>query len=140
MKPCREEEARELFAGTAINVTTEGQKYLGALLGSRSYLEEYVNDKVVGWVNEVKRLAEFAVSPPQACFAAFTFGLKHRWTYFLRTLPDVDTLLEPLERALAEVLIPSITERHCSPAERDLLELPVRLGGLGFLNPVENGR
>ena len=82
VKPCREEEARELFAGTAINVTTEGQKHLGAALGSRSYLEEYVNDKVVDWVNEVKRLAEFAVSQPQACFAAFTFGLKHRWTYF----------------------------------------------------------
>ena len=73
---------RELFAGTAINVTTEGQKHLGAALGSRFYLEEYVNDKVVDWVNEVKRLAEFAVSQPQACFAAFTFGLKHRWTYF----------------------------------------------------------
>ena len=71
------------------------------------YLKEYVNDKVVDWVNEDKRLAEFAVSQPQACFAAFTFGLKHHWTYFLRTLPDIDTLLEPLERALAEVLIPS---------------------------------
>lgn len=47
VKPCREEEARELFAGTAINVTTEGQKHLGAAVGSRSYLEEYVNDKVV---------------------------------------------------------------------------------------------
>ena len=89
VKPCREEEARELFAGTAINVTTEGQKHLGAALGSRSYLEECVNDKVVDWVNEVKRLAEFAVSQPQACFAAFTFGLKHRWT-LLRTLPDID--------------------------------------------------
>ena len=42
VKPCREEEARELFAGMAINVTTEGQKHLGAALGSRSYLEEYI--------------------------------------------------------------------------------------------------
>ena len=75
---------RELFAGTAINVTTEGQKHLGAALGSRSYLEEYVNDKVVNWVNEVKRLAEFAVSQPQTCFAAFTFELKHHWTYFFK--------------------------------------------------------
>lgn len=135
VKPCREEEARELFAGTAINVTTEGQKHLGAALGSRSYLEEYVNDKVVDWVNEVKRLAEFAVSQPQACFAAFTFGLKHRWTYFLRTLPDIDTLLEPLERAIAEVLIPSITERNCSPTEWDLLELPVAVGWTGVFKP-----
>ena len=91
VKPRREEEARELFAGTAINVTTEGQKHLGAAPGPRSYLEEYVNDKVVDRVNEVKRLAEFAVSQPQACFAAFTFELKHRGTYFLRTLSDIDT-------------------------------------------------
>ena len=54
-------------------------------------------------MNEDKRPAEFAVSQPQACFVAFTFGLKHHWTYFLRTLPDIDTLLEPLECALAEV-------------------------------------
>ena len=80
MKPCREEEARELFAGMVINVTSEGQKHLGTALGSRSYLKEYVNNKVVDWVNEVKRLAELAMSQPQACFAAFTFGLKHRWT------------------------------------------------------------
>ena len=47
VKPCREEEAREreLFARTAINGTTERQEHLGAALGSRSYLEEYVNDK-----------------------------------------------------------------------------------------------
>ena len=71
-----------LIVKPCINVTTEGQKHLGAVLGSRSYLEEYVNDKVVDLVNEVKRLAEFAVSQPEACFAAFTFGLKHCWTYF----------------------------------------------------------
>ena len=127
---------RELFAGTAINVTTEGQKHLGAALGSRFYLEEYVNDKVVDWVNEVKRLAEFAVSQPQACFAAFTFGLKHRWTYFLRTLSDIDTLLEPLERALAEVLIPSITERNCSPTERSL----TATGAVGWTGVSKSGR
>ena len=125
VKPCKEEAARKGFAGTAINVTTEGHKHLGAALGSRSHLEEYVNEKVVDWVSEVTKLAELAVSQPQACCVAFTLGLKHRWTYFLRTLPDIDTFLEPLERAIAEVLIPSIAERDCSPAERELLELPV---------------
>ena len=93
---------------------------------------------MVDWVNKVKRLAEFAVSHPQACFAAFTFGLKHRWTYFLKTLPDIDTLLEPLERALAEVLIPSITERNCSPTEQDLLELPA--GAFGWTWVFKSGR
>ena len=84
-KPEKEEEARAFFAVTAINVTMEGYKHLGAALGSRSYFEEYVGEKVEEWVSQVIKLAEFAVSQPQASYAAFTFGLRYRWTYFLRT-------------------------------------------------------
>ena len=121
-----------MFRGTAINVTMEGHKHLGAALGSWSFLEEYVGE----WVNEVTKLAEFAISQPQASYAAFTFGLRHRWTYFLRTLPDIAELLEPLERAINEVLIPAVTDHTVTKVERDLLGLPVRMGGLGFTDPV----
>ena len=37
-KPEREEAAKEVFGETMMNITTEGQKHLGAALGSRSYL------------------------------------------------------------------------------------------------------
>ena len=88
------------------------------------------------WVSQVVKLAEFAMSQPQACYAAFTFGLRHLWTYLLRTLPGIEDLLQPLEHAIADVLIPSITDHHCTtPSERDLLALPVRSGGLGIINP-----
>ena len=49
----------------------------------------------------------------------------------MRTLPGIGDLLEPLERAISDVLIPSLTEHNCSVAERKLLALPVRMGGLG---------
>ena len=88
VKPEKEGRAKEMFAGTGINITTEGRKHLGAALGSRSYLEQYVGGKVEDWVGEVTRLGEFARSQPQASYAAFTFGLRHRWTYFMRTLPQ----------------------------------------------------
>jgi len=90
---------------------------------------------VSNWVNEVATLAEFASSQPQATYAAYIFGLKHRWTYFLRTLPDIQDLLEPLEKAISQVLIPAITERKCNQLDRTILALPVRPGGLGFGNP-----
>ena len=108
-KPAKEENVREVFKETSINVTVQGQKHLGAAIGSREYLEEYVSEKVSNWVHEVATLAEFALSQPQACYAAYTFGLKHRWTYFWRTLPDIQNLLEPLENAISQVLIPAIT-------------------------------
>ena len=109
VKPNKYEEAMEAFQNTGINVTTEGRRHLGAALGSRDFLEDYVNEKAEQWVEEVIKVSEFANSQPQACFAAYTFGSKHRWTYFMRTLPDIQDLLRPLEDALVSSFIPSST-------------------------------
>ena len=97
---------------------------------SRDFLEGYVNDKVDQMVEEVIKLSEFADSQSQACFAAYTFGLKHRWTYFMRTLPDIQDLLRPLEGALLSSFIPSITGHRCNPTKRKVLDVPTRAGGL----------
>ena len=138
-KPEKMESARVIFEGTAIIISTQGQRHIGAALGPREYLEEYVGSKVEDWVSQVVKLAEFAMSQPQACYAPFTFGLRQRWTYFLRTLQHREDLLDLLERAMVNVLIPSITDHHCTtPSERDLLALPVRLGGLGIKNPSQD--
>ena len=56
----------------------------------------------------------------------------------MRTLPDIENLLQPLERAISDVLIPSLIGRNCSEAERDLVALPVRMGGLGLINPSDS--
>ena len=118
-----------------INITTEGRKHLEAL-GSSVFFEEYVDKKVEEWVAQVTRLAEFATTQPQSSYAAFVFGLRHRWTYLLRTLPDIAPFLEPLERAIADLPVPAITEHATTQEEWDLLELPVRLGGLRLVNPA----
>ena len=135
VKPKKERPAKEIFSETTINITTEGHKHLGAALGSRVFFEEYVDEKVEEWVAQVTRLAEFATTQPQSSYAAFVFGLRHRWTYLLRTLPDIAPFLEPLERAIADLLVPAITEHATTQEERDLLELPVRLGGR-LVNPA----
>ena len=58
------------------------------------------------------------------------------WSFLLRTIPDINDLLQPLEDAIHQHLIPALTGRPaCSSIERDLLALPVRLGGLGLNNP-----
>ena len=74
----KEDATREVFSDTVINISTQGQKHLGAVLDSIIYLEEYVSGKVEGWVDQVVKLAEFAATYPQASYEAFTFGLKHR--------------------------------------------------------------
>ena len=120
-KPDGEIMVEEAFKETAINVTVQGQRHLGAAIGSREYVKEYVNDKVTNWISKITKLAEFAVTQPQASYAAYTFRLKHRWTYFLITLPDIQDLLEPLESAISLFLIPAITDRQCGQLDRDIL-------------------
>ena len=78
-------------------VRVEGKKPLGAVIGWQEYLDEYISGKVSEWVGEVVKLAELAQTQPQGCYAAYTFSLKDWWTYFLRTLLDIQDLLEPGE-------------------------------------------
>ena len=129
--------ATQLFADTNVHITTHGKRHLGAALGSKTFTEEYVSAKVLGWTKEIEHLAKVAVSQPHAAYAAFTHGLSSRWTYLLRTIPDIQDLLLPLENAIHQSLIPALTGRPpCSTLERDLLALPIRLGGLGLYNPA----
>ena len=104
MKPEKEEAARDLFGQTSINISTPGQKHLGAVLG--------VSEKVDDCVCQVVKLEDFAATQPQACYAAYTFGLKHKWTYYLRTLSDIQELLEPLEHTISDALCHQLRAMH----------------------------
>ena len=66
---------KEAFKETAIIVTVQGQRHVGAAIRSQEYVEEYVNDKVTNWISTITKLAEFNVTQPQASYAAYTFGL-----------------------------------------------------------------
>ena len=60
-------------------------------------------------------------------------GFKHKLTYFIRTIPDIKTLLTPIDDVIDENLIPALTEGQIlNFDDRALLSLPVRLGGLGI--------
>ena len=139
VKEEHEEKAKALFADTNVHITIHGKRHLGAALGSRSFTEEYVSCKVKEWVDDIMHLAAVASSQPHAAYAAFTHGLSSRWNYLSRTIPDIEFLFLPLEKAIHQHLIPALTGREaCSPTERELLSLPARLGGLGLINPATN--
>ena len=88
------EEAKHLFTGTNVNITTQGKHHLGAAIGSRDYTEQYVREKVKMWIQEIHRLAEIATSQPHAAYAFFIHGLSSRWTYLQRTIPGIHNHLK----------------------------------------------
>ena len=130
--------AKSIFADTGMQITDQGQRHLGAALGSREFAEGFVAKKVCSWSSEVLALAEIATNRPHAAFCAFTHGMIGRWVYIMRTIPNVGPLFQPLEDAIRLKLIPALTGHGaCSALERDVLSLPCRLGGLGIVNPVD---
>lgn len=52
VKPEKLKEVNDVFAETRINITTKWRKHLGAALGQRSYLEDYVCSKVKEWISD----------------------------------------------------------------------------------------
>ena len=92
------------------------------------------------WVEEVQVLANIASTHPHAVYSAFVHGVAGRWLFVSR-IPDIQSLLQPLEDAIHQLLIPAPTGcSPCSKTERDILSLPSRLSGLGILNPSANSQ
>ena len=88
------------------------------------------------WVKDVEELALIAKDEPQLAYSAYTKGLSHRWTYVQRTISDISQLFKPLEAAISQKFIPAMLGREISETYRDIIALPLRLGGLGIANPV----
>ena len=134
------EKAKVLFKGEGVKIKTEGERHLGAVLGTKEFKETYVNAKVDLWVQDVLKLAGIAKEEPQAALSAFNIGLSQRWKYIQRTVADIGHLFQPLEDSIRNELIPALIGRGVSDQERKLFALPYRFGGLGILVPTESAK
>ena len=75
VKPEHLAAAELVFAGTNIQITAQGQQHLGAALGTHSFTEAYVTQKVATWTAEVCAPASVATTRPHAAYCAFTHGM-----------------------------------------------------------------
>ena len=82
-------EAHEIFSEYGIEITTEGKRHLGAVIGTKKFKNEYMHDLVNNWVDDVKLLAEIAWSEPQSAYAAMAFAVQHRWKFAQRTISKI---------------------------------------------------
>ena len=132
VKPQHERDAIELFSGTGIGITSEGKRHLGAALGSQSFLESYISEKVNVWTSTILNLSLVAKTQPHAAYSAFFHGVSGLWTFFVRTISDISSLLQPFEDPIRLHFISG--HDSISDIERDLFTLTARLGGLALPN------
>ena len=126
--------ATTLLDKSNVNITVEGKKHLGAIIGSEIYKRKYFDDLVKDWNSQLCMFSTVAESQPQAAYSAFVSGFKNKLSYFMRTIPDISNLLTPIEDTIRNRFIPAITGgRICNAEERRLLTLPTRYGELAIL-------
>ena len=130
-----EMEAKIIFENTGIQITTEGHRQLGAVVGTNTFKISFVTSKVNEWVSQVDALSEIAKTEPHVAYAAFTHGLRHRYTFMMRTVPGISDQLKTLDNAINNFIRTLLRGYRFSDAERVLFSLPVKLGGLGIIIP-----
>ena len=87
------------------------------------------------WVAELELLPKIAKSYPQAAYYAFTSAFRKKFSCVIRTIPNISHPLQPLKNViLQEFIISPFKGATCNDLERQLLSLPVKLGGMDITN------
>ena len=73
-------------------MSIEGQKLLGSAIGTVTFIEEDIGNKVEEWSEEILKLAKIAEIYPQSAYAAFTHGIVGKWRYTMRTNQNIGAL------------------------------------------------
>ena len=131
--------ASEAFHTIGVQITSQGKRYLGAALGTASFVEAYVGLQVDKWVLEIERLASIASSQPHAAYTAFTHGLAASWNYVSCIILNIGDLPDSVKKAIRHKLLSALTGRSAvSDLEGEHFFLPVHLGGLNIANSSKN--
>ena len=86
----------------------------------------------------IEALARVARKYPQSAYAGYSQSLQAEMQYICRVVPGVGKLLEPVEAAIREYLIPALFKLEPGELKEDfriLLEHGVKQGGMNLKNP-----
>ena len=126
------DEAKRVF-GDEVNVTTEGQRHLGVVIGSQEFKDQYCQEKILRWKGELEALSEIARSQPHAAYTVFSKGYKSKFTYFMRTIESFEDYVEPIQEAMDDLLLQTLFGQT-EPLPSDLRQLMIIT-----LTPAEGG-
>ena len=93
------EEAKRIFNDTGLNITVDGRKHLGAAVGTSTFKNEYVAKKIDDWITQIETLAKIAWVEPHLSYIAFVYGMQNKFTYTMRTLPNIREQLKILDKS-----------------------------------------
>ena len=127
------DEAKSMF-GNEINITTEGQRHLGTVIGAQEFKDQYCWEKVLRWKGELEVLFEIAKSQPHAAYTVLTKGYKSKLTYFMRRIGSFEDYVDPIQEVIDDLFLPTLFgQTESLPSDlRQLFTLTPAQSGLGM--------
>ena len=108
---------------------------VAAVIGNETSKEIYVSKKVSEWIAQLEQLIKIAKTQTHSAFSAFNHGLRHRYTFIMRTIPNISAFLKPLDKKIDEFIKVLLNDHNFNHHDRLLYSLPAKKGGLGIIIP-----
>ena len=80
----------DIFVDTDIKMTNTGKRFLGAAIGTRSYVEKFIRNRVSSWMDDINNLPIIGLCQHHTAYLVYTHGLLAKWTYISQTIPDCE--------------------------------------------------
>ena len=127
------DKAKTIFGGTGLNITVQGRTHLRAVVGATNFKKEYVQGKLEDWKSQIEDLAKIAWVEPHLTYITFVYGMQNKYTYKMRTIPNIEEQLKILDKSINESqLVALFNGRTLNEDEKKLISIPTRLGGMGI--------
>ena len=122
------------FVKPKLKSPRKGTDNLEKKLKHRNLKNNYKEEKVIKWTNQLKVLRKTAVVELTAAYSAFVGGFKHEVKHTIRTMSNIHIHLEKLDQAADIKFIPILNDGHfCNKMEMKLLSCPIKYGGMGLV-------
>jgi len=69
---------QQIFKDDGIKITDQRERLLGSVIGTESFREQYIKNKVESWVKDLQSHSKYTQDDPQAAYSAFIKGLSSR--------------------------------------------------------------
>ena len=102
------------------------------MIGSKQFNKNYISSLISQWCEVITELSLIAKT-----HSAFTSGYKQKFTFFIRTIENIENVLLPLDKVIRQKLITTLFNDFPTEELRSLIALPCKLGGMSIVNPIE---
>ena len=127
----------ETFQDHNKKIKNDGHRHLGAVVGSNKNKEEFIIAKVPELVKQLEILTNFACTEPYVASSGFIHGLRHCYTYSMRTMSGISHLLKALDDNIDPFIKVLFQGYASNSTERVLFLLPAKYDGMELIISTE---